>query len=81
MTRDASSNTTTATEVDDLIVTVAESSREELMAMLGAAPCPFPLDFTDTYLDSLTLDRLRHLVMAVCLQARKSARRQSEYAA
>ncbi|HEX9897993.1 MAG TPA: hypothetical protein VGC81_02140 [Candidatus Methylomirabilis sp.] len=29
------------------------------------------LDFTDDFLDSLTLDRLRHLLIAAWLQARK----------
>ena len=30
------------------------------------------LDFTDEYLDSLSLDSLRHLLFAACEQARRS---------
>lgn len=30
------------------------------------------LDFTEDYLRSLTLEQLRHILMAACLQARKS---------
>jgi hypothetical protein len=61
-------------DIDELIVTVEGMPRPDLVEMLRTIPCPFPIDFTDAYLSSLSVERLRHLVVAVCLQARKSSR-------
>jgi hypothetical protein len=29
--------------------------------------CPFNLDFTDEFLDSVSVERLRHIVLGACL--------------
>lgn len=65
---------TIPTSIEDLIQTVEGMPRAELVELLREVPCPFPIDFTDAYLSSLPIERLRHLVVAVCLQARKSSR-------
>lgn len=72
---------TIPTDINELLVTVAELDRPELVELLREVPCRFPVDFTDEYLNTLSLDRLRHVVVAVCLQARKNARLRTEQAA
>lgn len=41
--------------------------REELTRHLQRLHCEFDLDFTDEFLDSLSLERLRHIVLAAML--------------
>jgi hypothetical protein len=60
-------------DIDALLTTIATLPRADLHRMLRDLPCPFPLDFTDAYLDSLPLDRLKHLVAAVALHCNKSS--------
>ena len=54
-------------EAEDLVCRVAAMGQEELIALLESMRCPFELDFTEEYLASLTLDRLRHVVLAAAL--------------
>jgi len=60
------------TEIESMLTTIAGLPRGDLVAMLRDLPCPFPIDFTETYLQTLPLDRLKHLVAAVALHCRKS---------
>jgi hypothetical protein len=46
---------------------LAEMSRQELIRRLLQLHCDFDLDFTDAFLDSLSLERLRHIVLAAML--------------
>jgi hypothetical protein len=49
--------------------------RSELIALLRAADCAFRLDFTDEYLDSLSVERLRHIALAAKLHTRRARAR------
>jgi hypothetical protein len=59
--------------IDAVIQTVAAMDRDGCKAELRRIDRP-TLDFTDEYLDSLTIDRLRHVLMAAHLQRRKRGR-------
>lgn len=48
---------------------VAAMPRQELIATLRGLHCPFQLDFSEAYLQSLSDDRLRHVVLAAGLHA------------
>jgi predicted ribonuclease YlaK len=63
MTADASS--------DDVLRRVYAMSRQVCMAELRRIDRP-RLDFTDEFLAAQSVDRLRHLLVAAHLQARKS---------
>lgn len=69
-----------AKNIDELLCEIASLNREACVEELRALPRPV-LDFTDEYLASMTLERLRHTLAAACLQARKSARREAVGAA
>ena len=55
----------------DLVNTVQSFDRDHCIAQLQQLRRP-KLDFTDEFLQNQSLDRLRHIVMAAFLQARKS---------
>ncbi len=38
--------------------------REEVIGLLKTMHCTFPVDFTDEFLQVVSLDRLRHLALA-----------------
>lgn len=59
-------------DIDATLTTIEAMPRAELITVLRDLPCPFPIDFTDTYLEHLPIDRLKHLVAAVALHCRKS---------
>jgi hypothetical protein len=46
---------------------VASLDRDELKALIREFHGSFKPDFTDDYLDTVTLDRLRHIVFAMLL--------------
>ncbi len=49
---------------------LAVMDRQNLIGMLSSLDCGFQFDFTKEFLDSVSLERLRHIVLAASLQAR-----------
>jgi hypothetical protein len=60
--------------VEELIRSVQALDRDTCKQRLRAIDRP-RLDFPDDFLDALSDERLRHLLLAACLQARKHGRR------
>jgi hypothetical protein len=60
--------------IDQLIAFIHRLDREGCINELRALGRP-RLDFTDDYLERMSLEQLRHVLMAACLQARKHVRR------
>jgi hypothetical protein len=58
-------------QVDDLICRVATWDRDTLTRQFQTFRSSFPIDFTPEFLSDLTVDRLRHVFLAVCLQNQK----------
>jgi hypothetical protein len=58
-------------QVDDLICRVATWDRDTLTRQFQMFQSSFPIDFTPEFLSDLTVDRLRHVFLAVCLQNQK----------
>ena len=50
----------------------ARMNRSKLITALRSIDCDFEMDFTDEYLRSISLDRLRHLLMAAKLHVHNS---------
>ena len=55
-------------QVDDLICRLATWDREMLTRQFQIFQSKFPVDFTPEFLSNLSVDRLRHVFLAVCLQ-------------
>lgn len=56
-------------QVEELICMTAALDRETLIERLAHFEGDFPVDFTVEFLESLSVDRLRHIFLALCLQA------------
>ena len=54
-------------DMDRAIARIADMSRADLIAALRGLRCTFKLDFTQEYLHSASLDRLRHIYLAASL--------------
>lgn len=56
------------TDIERITVGVASMNREAVKQELLQFEGRFKLDFTEDYLESLSLDRLRHILLAAKLQ-------------
>ena len=60
-------------QIDRILTSVPTYDRRRCIDQLHQIKRP-RIDFTEEYLNKLSLDRLRHVVVAAYLQARKYAR-------
>lgn len=56
---------------DELIHHIANATPAQCKAMLRKLDCTW-MDFSDAYLNRLSLDQLRHITAAACLQVYSS---------
>jgi hypothetical protein len=57
-----------AEQIEELITVVAALDHDALVQHLRNYPARFPIDFTREFLEKQSIDRLRHLFVAMCLQ-------------
>jgi hypothetical protein len=62
---------------EDLARAVAGMDRDELGVMLKSMECTFRLDFTEEFLRSASLERLRHIVLSAALHLREDSTRRA----
>jgi len=55
---------------EKLAAKLAGMSRTQLKRKLWSLKANFPLDFTEEFLDSLSSDKLRHIILAAYLNSR-----------
>ena len=55
---------------EELASAVAGMDRDQLIGMLRKMECTFRLDFTEEFLHSVNLERLRHIVLSAGLHVR-----------
>ncbi len=56
-------------QVESLVSIVATMDRGDIIERFTHFQADFPIDFTPDYLQQLSTDRLRHIFVALCLQA------------
>jgi len=56
-------------QIEELICLVSAMDRPALVHQFRQYRATFPLDFTNEFLDTAPLERLRHIFIAVCLQS------------
>jgi hypothetical protein len=54
--------------MDDLICLASSLDRSTLLEQFRTYPARFPIDFTPEFLGKLSLDQLRHIFVAMCMQ-------------
>lgn len=58
-------------QIEELICAVSAFDRQTLVNQFQSFHASFPIDFTDEFLDSQSLDRLRHIFLALCLEQQR----------
>jgi hypothetical protein len=61
-----------AEHVEELICLVSSMDRDALMRHFLSFRGSFPVDFTPDFLSKLSLDRMRHIYVALCLQSQQT---------
>ena len=56
-------------QLDATLVRLAQMDRKELIRFIRQIRCSFELDFSDDFLHSMSLERLRHVTVAALLHA------------
>jgi hypothetical protein len=56
--------------VDDLATSIASLGKEEVKQRIRTFKGRFRLDFTEDYLEKLSVDRLRHILLAALITAK-----------
>ena len=51
----------------DIVSTIASMKRPQLVSLLREMRCGFDIDFSDDYINSMNLDRLRHIALAASM--------------
>lgn len=59
-------------QMEELALKLSRMDRPDLISALESLNCDFPIDFTEEYLDSISLERLKHIVLAASLHACRS---------
>jgi hypothetical protein len=57
-------------QFEEMAAALSDLSRDDLKQRIKDFRGRFKLDFSDDYLDALSLDRLRHLLLAALLNAK-----------
>ncbi len=60
----------TPEQFEQMAAALADLSRDDLKKRIKGFRGRFKLDFSDEYLDALTLERLRHLLLAALINAK-----------
>ncbi|MDP6544353.1 MAG: hypothetical protein QGH60_10200 [Phycisphaerae bacterium] len=51
----------------DIVSTIASMRRPQLIALLRRMQCGFDIDFSDDYINSMNVERLRHIALAASM--------------
>lgn len=68
-------------QIEELICLVAALDRTALVRQFNNYRASFPLDFTNEFLETQPLDRLRHIFVALCLHCQRFPEMQTAHAA
>lgn len=55
-------------QIEELICVVSSMDKETLIEQFHQCPSRFPIDFTPEFFEDASVERLRHIFVAVCLQ-------------
>ena len=60
-----------AEQIEELITVVSALDRPSLVEQFRSYQSTFPIDFSREFLEQQSIERLRHLFVAVCLQSKQ----------
>jgi len=56
-------------QMEKLAGRIAKMNRQQVIALLRSFECSFKLDFTDEFLEAISMERLRHIILGAALHA------------
>jgi hypothetical protein len=59
--------------VEKMAAQIAGMDRQHVLDLLMNMQCTFPLDFTQEFFESLSIERLRHIALAASLHRLRAA--------
>ena len=59
--------------IEALLKHIAEMDRSDLVRFLRSLDVEFTIDFTNEFLDAISLERLRHITLAAALRSKEPA--------
>lgn len=62
----------TSENLDKIATSIASLGKEDVKTRIKTFKGRFRMDFTDEYLESLSIDRLRHILLAALVTAKHS---------
>jgi hypothetical protein len=68
-------------QLEELVSVVSGLDREALVDQFRTFEASFPIDFSNEFLQSQTVDRLRHLFLALCIEQQRMPQISAEEAA
>lgn len=60
-----------AEQVEELVLLISALDRPALLCHLASFDAGFPVDFTPDFLERQSIERLRHLLLAMCLHCQR----------
>jgi len=57
-------------QLEELVDQIVKMDRADLMTLLKRLHCNFKLDFSNDFLQGVSVERLRHIILAACLHSR-----------
>jgi hypothetical protein len=64
-------------QIEEIVTAISAMNRAALIDQFRTYPTRFPLDLTDDFLNTASVERLRHIFLAVCLQNQRSPFREA----
>ncbi len=58
--------------VETLVNEIQSMDRDSLVRLLRTMQCDFSMDFTDDFLNSISVERLKHIALAASLHDRRT---------
>ena len=58
---------------DEIVTKIGNMNRHGLVQTLRTMQCPFSMDFTDEYLNKMSMEHLQHIVLAASLHISDAA--------
>ena len=58
-------------QLEDLLCLISSLDRNALVEQFHTYPTRFPIDFTDDFLATQSVDRLRHIFLAMCITSQR----------
>jgi hypothetical protein len=58
-------------QIREIVDQIKSMDREQIIVKLRSFQAPFPIDFTDSYLQTIPLEKLQHVFAGLCIHCQQ----------